>query len=308
MYYLISLTNSHSTKQGKGNRSFTPSNQGPRSFQGEVAVKTFTDTEITNQDEPTKKTFREKFEKVYSERMNKPKKEGKNKEKGSAEGAQHSKEQKDGVNGKPPKVFGVDKKLSASEGTDKPVDKKFANAGKSSGNTGSNKVKTFRKNFRRKSVATPSNIRFNPSNKRKTFVSKNKTQDGETLNHKEKGSAESVKHSKEQKGGVKRQFKGKASKVFGADKKQIGFNRDYKGKNEHKKFENSKVFGADKKQIGYNRDNKGKNEHKKFEENSPKHKSKFESKKNFGQSKVPQRPAITIGKANQGTPKHVIFD
>ena len=247
-------------------------------------MKTFTDTELTKQDEPTKKTFREKFEKVYSERMNKPKKESKNKEKGSAEGAQHSKEPKDGVKehfkSKPSKVFGVDKKLSASKGTDKPVANKFANAGKSSGNTSSNKVKTFRKNFRRKSVATPSNIRFNPSNKRKTFVSKNKTQDGGKLNHKEKGSAESAQYSKEQKDGGKKQFKDKASKGFGA---------------------------ADKKQIGYNRDNKGKNVHKKFED-SPKHKSKFESKKNFGQSKAPQRPTITTGKANQGTPKHVIFD
>ena len=241
-------------------------------------MKTFTDTELINQDEPTKKTFREKFEKVYSERMNKPKKEGKNKEKGSAEGAQHSKEQKDGVKGKPSKVFGVDKKLSF-KGTDKPVANKFANAGKSSGNTSSKKVKTFRKNFRRKSVVTPSNVRFNPSNKRKTFVSKNKTQDGGKLNHKEKGSGESAQHSKGQKDGVKKQFKGKPPKVFVADKKQIGYNRDYKGKNEHKKFENS-----------------------------PKHKSKFESNKNFGQPKVPQRPAITIGKANQGTPKHVIFD
>ena len=246
-------------------------------------MKTFTDTELTNQDESTKKTFREKFEKVYSERMNKPKKESKNKENGSAECAQHSKEQKDDVKehfkSKPSKVFGVDKKLSASKGTDKPVANKFANAGKSSGNTSSKKVKTFRKNFRRKSVATPSNIRFNPSNKRKTFVSKNKTQNGEKFNHKEKGSAESAKHSRERKDGVKKQFKGKASKDFGVDKKQIGYYKDYKGKNEHKKFENS-----------------------------PKHKSKFESKKNFGQSKVPQRPAITTAKANQGTPKHVIFD
>ena len=258
-------------------KGFTPSNQGPRPFHGEQAVKkTWTKSKPIKKEYKLKKTkFEETFEKVRMERMTKTKHPGRVHEKGITEDSKKTSVQKNdslkkklehkfsGFSNTPEKPLNINKHMSKE-----------------------NKLKNVDKSVPKLSAKNTNRPVFNKFDKGKAKLDKSKTF--------ESPSAKNTGFIASDRANTFNKPSGRTWKS--PHFRSTGFNASYN----RKTFENKNVSGG---QI--------------FKSQAARHKivndsdnPKFKSKRNFESNErfqSPKQPSV-VGKTGQAKPKHIYFD